>query len=271
MLVRYASISFMKSNPTVDIHKATIVYRSQIQYLSRLRRLYSLALNLILAVTLGLTAFFMSYLNSDSFDIGRINMSFLLIGGVYAVSITFFIYARIRNISLRLEEITERSQLRSILAPEKGEIEKEGNEDTLKEGEDDYFEKLVTINVENLSTYYIQVKNHANRSFWAAMMISVFGFALIACALVIGFQAGQSGRIISYVVTAAGVLTEFISAVLFYLYRQTVAQMKEYHDSLLSVQNILLSLRLVERMSDGSKDEATVRLIDKLLQKDGFR
>jgi Cyanobacterial TRADD-N associated 2-Transmembrane domain len=43
----------------------------------------------------------------------------------------------------------------------------------------------------------------------------------------------------SYISTGAGVVTEFIAAVFFYLYNRTVRQMKEYHDSLLSVQNIL--------------------------------
>lgn len=61
----------------------------------------------------------------------------------------------------------------------------------------------------------------------------------------------------------AGVATEFISAVFFYLYSKTVRQMKEYHDSLLAVQNVLLSFKLVGDTTD-PRDKA--KMVEMLLQ-----
>jgi hypothetical protein len=69
-------------------------------------------------------------------------------------------------------------------------------------------------------------------------------FLLIAAGLSYGFFSNQESSV-TYIATASGVIVEFISGVFFYLYNRTVKQMKEYHDSLLDVQNILLSFKLV--------------------------
>lgn len=57
---------------------------------------------------------------------------------------------------------------------------------------------------------------------------------------------------------------EFISGVFFYLYNRTVLQLKAYHDSLLDVQNVLLSFRCVE--GAGINDEAQrIEIIKQML------
>jgi Cyanobacterial TRADD-N associated 2-Transmembrane domain len=136
-----------------------------------------------------------------------------------------------------------------------------------KEGqEEEYFDKLVRINVENLSTYYIQVKDHANKSFVASVMMSIIGFSLIIIALIVGFNTNNHVQPLSYVATASGIIIEFISALFFYLYIKTVVQMKEYHDSLLSVQNILLSFKLVESIKvETQKNDAIAQIIKYLI------
>ena len=47
-----------------------------------------------------------------------------------------------------------------------------------------------------------------------------------------------------YVVTAAGILSEFIAAVFFYLYNKTIQKMREYHQKLVLTQNISLALKI---------------------------
>jgi len=50
---------------------------------------------------------------------------------------------------------------------------------------------------------------------------------------------------------------------MFYLYSQTVRQLKGYHDSLLDVQNILLSFKLIEGTSDEKERSAmTQKMIE---------
>jgi phosphate/sulfate permease len=114
-----------------------------------------------------------------------------------------------------------------------------------------YFDLLVQINVENLASYYTLVKVHTSKSFTTAIVVGVIGFIFVIAGLVAGFIGIGNTPVISYIATGSGVITEFIAGVFFYLYNRTVRQMKEYHDSLLTVQNILLSFKLVE----GTKDE----------------
>ncbi len=108
-----------------------------------------------------------------------------------------------------------------------------------------YFDSLVQINVENLAAYYSLAKFHTNNAFRVALAAGVLGFVLIAAGFVVGF-AGQANQTPAYVGAASGVAVEFISGVFFFLYNRTVLQMKEYHDSLIAVQNVLLAFKLVD-------------------------
>jgi len=127
----------------------------------------------------------------------------------------------------------------------------------------EYFEKLVNINVENLSAYYFTVKSHANKSFLTSLYVGVVGFVLIGIGINRAINDTQHGPSVAVLAGVSGVATEFISAVFFYLYSQTVRQMKEYHDSLLAVQNILLSFKLVGDTND-PKDKA--KMIEVMLE-----
>ncbi len=125
-----------------------------------------------------------------------------------------------------------------------------------------YVEGLVSINVENLAAYYQVVKSHAQKSFYVSLIVGMIGFLLIAAGLVLGYASPQGQLILTYIAAGAGVVTEFISAVFFYLYYRTVRQMKEYHDSLIIVQNTLLSFKIV---GETEKGDQKLRMIEKLL------
>jgi hypothetical protein len=66
--------------------------------------------------------------------------------------------------------------------------------------------------------------------------------------------------------TASGVIVEFISGVFFVLYNRTVRQLKEYHDSLLNVQNILLAFKVVEDSGDENRPDLLKHILGYLLQ-----
>jgi hypothetical protein len=63
------------------------------------------------------------------------------------------------------------------------------------------------------------------------------------------------------VATGAGVLGQFISAVFFYLYNQTVIKMADYHRKLVFTQNIALSLKISDGLPPEEKTKAQVALI----------
>jgi len=126
-----------------------------------------------------------------------------------------------------------------------------------------YFNKLVQINVENLAAYYTQVKAQTNKSFTASLVAGAAGFILISVGLILGFTSTANSQILVYISSGSGIVTEFIAAIFFYLYNRTVRQMKGYHDSLLNVQNILLSLKLVE---DTKEEDAKIKMIGQMLE-----
>jgi hypothetical protein len=126
-----------------------------------------------------------------------------------------------------------------------------------------YFDRLVTINVQNLADYYLLVKVHTNSSFTAAMAAGIVGFALILGAVMIGLANLPNASVIAPIAAASGVITEFIAAVFFYLYNRTVIQLKEYHDSLLRVQNVLLAFKIV---SDTNESSERLRMTGTMLE-----
>jgi hypothetical protein len=182
-----------------------------------------------------------------------------LVGGVLLAYGAIFLfgwwaYVSSRLASLRAERdgLTARRRILGRLMP--------GSPDP-SQAEPSYFDRLVGINVDNLAAYYVLVKVHTDKSFLVATAAGVVGFALVATGLVLGYFGAGSPNI-AYVSAGAGVLTEFIAGVFFYLYNRTVRQLKEYHDSLLAVQNILLSFKLV---GDLQASEEKTRMVSSML------
>jgi len=126
-----------------------------------------------------------------------------------------------------------------------------------KDDSADYFDQLVAINLGNLGEYYRLVKSHANRSFVIAALASVSGFTLVLVG--VGYAVlHENAEVVGFVSAGAGTVIEIVSAVFFVLYSKTVRQLKDYHDSLLDVQNVLLSLRMIEDIADPDVRARTV-------------
>ncbi|QZY56671.1 TRADD-N-associated membrane domain-containing protein [Crassaminicella profunda] len=122
-------------------------------------------------------------------------------------------------------------------------------ESTNQEVHPEYFDSLVGINIRNLEEYYELVKKSNKSSFHVSIVMSLIGVGLITGGLVAGYFSEKLQNI-SYIVSASGILVEIITGLLFYLYNKSVIQLKEYHDSLLDVQNILLSFKLIDDIKE---------------------
>lgn len=134
------------------------------------------------------------------------------------------------------------------------------------EPEKGYFARLATMNWKSLEGQYKLVERQCGRSFLASMSVGLAGFVLIAAGLVVGFDKGK--ETIGIVSTASGILTEFISGVFFVLFIRTVRQMRAYHAALVEVQNVLLSFKIVDRITDVPvKDRTIANLVDLLMKR----
>jgi Na+/proline symporter len=143
-----------------------------------------------------------------------------------------------------------------------------GNGSVYTGNDDDYFERLVKINLENLAAYYLLVKQHTDKSFAASLMVGVAGFILLSTGIVLGIIY-RDDKYISLAGMISGVIVSFISAVFFYLYKRKVQQLKGYHDSLLSAKNILLAFKVIKDTPEMQlKSDIIIKLIEYLTNKD---
>jgi len=126
----------------------------------------------------------------------------------------------------------------------------------------EYFDRLVDINVNNLGDYYGLVRLHNDKSFSISVGAGVVGFVLIAAAIGLALFSNAGQKLPTAISAGSGVITEFIGAVFFYLYNRSVREMRDYFDSLLTVQNILLSLKLV---NDTRDEKEKVKMVGMML------
>jgi len=126
----------------------------------------------------------------------------------------------------------------------------------------EYFDRLVDINVKNLGDYYGLVRLHNDKSFSISVGAGVVGFVLIAAAIGLALFSNAGQKLPTAISAGSGVITEFIGAVFFYLYNRSVREMRDYFDSLLTVQNILLSLKLV---NDTRDEREKVKMVGMML------
>lgn len=129
--------------------------------------------------------------------------------------------------------------------------------------EEDIFENSIKMSYKYLDQYYLQTREQAQKGFFVTVCISVFGAALIG----IGIVAMFLGKVKpSYITCASGVITEFISAIFFYLYNKTVTSMSKYHNKLVLSQNISIALKVADTLPDSDKTKAKNTIINELLK-----
>ena len=124
-----------------------------------------------------------------------------------------------------------------------------------------FFTQLVEINFKYLDQYYLQTQEQANKSFWITAISSIMGFLLIIVGVILMYNGVSSAP--GYVATSAGVISEFIASVFFYLYNRTILKMSEYHQKLVLTQNISLALKTADSLTE-TKEKTLETIIDRL-------
>lgn len=129
--------------------------------------------------------------------------------------------------------------------------------------DNDLFENSIKMSYKYLDQYYDQTREQAKRGFSITVAISIVGAILIF----IGVGAMFLGKTDpSYITCAAGAITEFISAIFFYLYNKTISSMSQYHNKLVLSQNISIALRVADSLPEDKKAEAKSTIVNELLK-----
>lgn len=132
--------------------------------------------------------------------------------------------------------------------------------------EQNYFAGLAKANLDSLKGYYKLVKEQSDKSFKNASTVGILGFLLIVAGVIIGLVKGIEDVPIAYISSAAGVITEFISAVFFIIYNRSVTQLKDYHKNLVDLQNLLLAFQVVDDITDkAEKNKLIAKIIECLV------
>ena len=193
---------------------------------------------------------FLLWFAFDVFD--KLSLSIVLGTLLISLFITIFILA---FCSLLLEN------KKSVLQRRISEYEAEHIQENMEE---DIFKNSIKMSYKYLDQYYHQTREQAQRGFMVTVYVAVFGAMLITGGIVamMFFDATSP----SYVTCAAGVITEFIAAVFFYLYNRTISSMSKYHNKLVLSQNISIALKIADSLPATDNTAAKNLIINELLK-----
>ena len=131
------------------------------------------------------------------------------------------------------------------------------------EVEEDVFENSIKMSYKYLDQYYFQTREQAQRGFYVTVCVAIFGALLIGFGIIAMFLDKTQP---SYITCASGVITEFISAVFFYLYNKTITSMSNYHNKLVISQNISIALKVADTLPTDDKTKTKNLIITELLK-----
>lgn len=122
--------------------------------------------------------------------------------------------------------------------------------------------EIAASQIEILDSYYREVLGQARRSFgWA---IAAAGVGLLFFLAAVGFLLVSQSQGVANISLISGGLVEVISAINFYLYAKTSAQLAEFHTRLDGTQRFLLANSLCESLEGDFKQRARLELIRKI-------
>jgi hypothetical protein len=128
---------------------------------------------------------------------------------------------------------------------------------------DEFFRQLVQINFTHIDGYYRQTQIQANKSFWISLICALSAFGIIIYGI---YVINTTNQQFGYITTISGILSEFIAAVFFYLYNQTIRSMGLYHQKLVLTQNVGLAIKVAQDLEGADKSRAKDFIIQQLLK-----
>ena len=129
--------------------------------------------------------------------------------------------------------------------------------------EEDYFNKLIAVNLKYMDDYYYLVQIQTSKSYGLTRFGALVGFLVLIVG--VGLSYVDSSNITGKLTIVSGVIIEFISAIFFYLYNRTIQQLNIYHDKLIAVQDTTLALKVAQSINDENLKNQTMRYLTEIL------
>ncbi len=240
------NLSYLEDEKNIDL-----LQRQKDHALQRLRGYrYRGWIQLVFVVVGALFGYSIFYLSTGQRELSN-SFPHMIFGGLISGFIYFYIMLMLR--------ITIQSRIRRI----DYQLVKLGAYELQDNIEDNFFTKLVKINFKYLDQYYMQTQEQANKSFNLSMFASMVGFLIITVGIIMMYINPKEFDT-ALITTSAGVITEAVASLFFYLYNQTVIKMAEYHQKLVVTQNISLALKISEDIDAELKGQVQSQIIDRL-------
>ncbi len=116
-----------------------------------------------------------------------------------------------------------------------------------------------------IEAYYKTNQSHVAWSFWASLSALVVGLIVLVVGVALTFRG--SAPAVSITTTAAGVLTQFISAGFFYLYNKNLRQLNVFYQKLVQHQDLLFAFGLTGHIKEEDRADVINGLIGALLSR----
>ena len=118
-----------------------------------------------------------------------------------------------------------------------------------------------------IDAYYKTNQSHVKWSFWASLVALGIGLAVLVVGIALAL-AGSSAAV-SVTTTAAGVLTQFISAGFFFIYSKNLKQLNVFYEKLIRNQDTLFAFALVGHIPEPERPGVVQGIIGALLSRSG--
>lgn len=119
----------------------------------------------------------------------------------------------------------------------------------------------IRLSLNELREYYVINKSQGRKSFGFSVLMVLAGFILISLGICILYFDKNASTTVAILTSIAGLLSQFIGATSFYLYRKTLDQLNHYFQQLTETQRIMLAIQLSGEASDVKSQDGLRRMI----------
>lgn len=124
---------------------------------------------------------------------------------------------------------------------------------------------IIQLNLSQLNEYYTINKSQSKRAYEFSIFMIFVGFLLIVSAVILS-PAVPSQIYQNLIIGIAGLLSEFIGATALSLYKESNKHVNEFLERLTYLQKVMLAIELVDRISEGKKEEQLSNIISSLMK-----
>lgn len=143
----------------------------------------------------------------------------------------------------------------------------ESNSSTQKQNNEEFSDvlELMAIHLKEIKDYYVLSKSMAKDSFYLAVAMCICGLGIIGASIVAMFLVDIS-FMEALIPVIGGSVVEVIAGTSLNVYKKSLEQLNQYYESLHSNERYLSLVNLVDRLSEGKKDEVYTNIVNSQLE-----